>query len=131
MATMSETFTRMRENFDQGHQDRQQLIRDLQAEVQAHAARTAEWLAEESENRQAEFAAQMENLRAEISGQAAQTRGVLADFAADLHGGGAVFHCRAERKPSKGSRAEFAADPHRGRAVSRRRAPRKPSKKSR
>ncbi len=33
----------------------------------------------------------MENLRAEVSCQAAQTRGVLAEFAADLHHGGAVF----------------------------------------
>jgi hypothetical protein len=101
MATMSETFTRMREEFDQAHQNRRQLIHGLQAEVQAHATQTAKQLAEESENRQAEFASQMENLRAQVTGQAAQTRGALAEFAADLHQGGAVFHRRAPRKASK------------------------------
>ena len=104
MSTMSETFTRMREDFDQAHENRRQLIRDLQTEVQTHAAQTAKRLAEESENRQAEFAAQMENLRAQLSGQAAQTRGALAEFATDLHRGGAVFQRRAPRKPSKGGR---------------------------
>jgi hypothetical protein len=101
MATMSETFTRMRDDFDQAHQSRRQLIRDLQAEVQTHAAETARLLAEDSENRQAEFTAAMEQLRAEVSGQAAQTRGALAEFAADLHQGGAVFSRRAPRKSSK------------------------------
>ena len=64
MATMSESFTRMREDFDRAHQGRRQLIRDLQAEVQNHAAQTAQQLADESEARQAEFAATMDNLRA-------------------------------------------------------------------
>ena len=104
MATISESFTRMREDFDRAHQERQEMIRGLQAEVRNQAAQTAGHLAEQTKNRLEEFHSQMNHLRTEVRGQAARTREFLADFSADLHRGGAVFQGRASRKGGRGSR---------------------------
>lgn len=104
MATFSETFTRMRDEFDQSHEHRQQLLRDLVDEVKTHAAQTASQLAEQARNRRADFNAQMGNLRARVRDQRNQTRGWLAEVLADLRQGGELFHGRGSRRAAKGRR---------------------------
>ena len=91
MATFSEAFTRMRENFDQAHENRLNLIRDIRADVTEKAAQTASQLAQQAQQRQAEFAALMHDLRGKLHQQARQTRQQLADLSADLEQAGNVF----------------------------------------
>ncbi len=91
MAVFSETFLRLREDFDRGHENRENLIRALRADVCELARQTRSRLAAQRTTRQAEFAAMLKNLRGKVQEQAAATRQQLAEVAADLRRGGEVF----------------------------------------
>ena len=98
MATFTEAFTRLREDFDQGHESRLKLLHDIRAEVQRNAAQLGSQLAEQAKHRHAEFTASLRDLRGTVRRQAEQTRRELADLAADLHQGGATLN----RRPGSG-----------------------------
>ncbi len=91
MAVYSEAFLRQRQDLDQGHHNREQLVREIRANVRELARQAGSRLAEQSRTRRAEFAAMMGGLRDKIQQQATQTRQQLAELAADLHHGGEVF----------------------------------------
>ncbi len=103
MAVFSEAFLRLRQDLDRSHESRQKLIEDIRSNVREMARKTGQQLAEQGENRRAEFTAMITELRSTIGQQAAQTRGELADLAADLRHGGAVFNRRqpASRRNSR------------------------------
>jgi pyruvate/2-oxoglutarate dehydrogenase complex dihydrolipoamide dehydrogenase (E3) component len=92
MAAFTEMFENLREQCDQGRQNRRKLMGDLKADVAAMARQTADQLSTQSQQRQADFTAMMDTVRDTVNQQAAQTRQQLADLAADLHRGGALFH---------------------------------------
>ena len=103
MAMFSEAFVRLRQDLDRSHESRRKLMEDIRDNVRAMARQTGDQLAQQGENRRAEFAAMINQLRSTIGRQAAETRGALADLAADLRQGGAVF---SRRQPAarRGSR---------------------------
>ena len=80
MATFTEDFTRMREDFDQSHQDRQEFVQGIiDDEV------------EDCKNRQ-EFCQQVRDDVAEMRQENRSFMNtVLKPFAADLKAGGAIF----------------------------------------
>jgi len=92
MTTFTEAFDRLREACDQAHENRENLIRNLQADVAAKAQETTDNLASQSRQRHADFTAMMTELRHNVRTQAQQTRKQLADVAADLRRGGATFN---------------------------------------
>jgi len=92
MAAFTESFYRLRQDCDRSQQRRQQLIDDIRADVAAKAQQTAAQLTAQSQQRRAEFTAMMASLKDTLGAQAARTRQQLADLAADLRKGGAVFH---------------------------------------
>ena len=94
MAIFSEAFTRLREDFDQAHENRLKLIRDIRGEVHQQAEQTKNRLAEQGKDRHAEFNASIRELRSKVRQQAEQTRSDLAELAADLRDGGTTFHRR-------------------------------------
>ena len=100
MAAFSTTFSRLRQDLDQAHENRQQLLHDIQAGVREMARQTGEQLAEQGRNRRAQFAAMMTDLRSKLNAEANQTRSQLAELAADLHQGGQIFRTSAGRKPA-------------------------------
>ena len=59
MAGLSEAFTRMRQDFDQAHQDRMELIERLALGGQRGAVQTSRQLAEQARSRKAGFAAML------------------------------------------------------------------------
>jgi len=77
MATFTEDFTRMREEFDQSHQDRQELCEHLKEDCGQFKEDCAE---------------QMQANREWFKGIRDQVRSELADFAGDLKAGAKVFH---------------------------------------
>ena len=80
MATFTEDFTRMREEFDDSFQERQQFVRD----ITAHEA--------EAKNERQEFCQQV---RDDVAAMRQENRSfmntVLNPFAADLKAGGEIF----------------------------------------
>ena len=96
MAVFSEAFLRLRQDLDQGHANRRKLLHDIRADVREMARETGNQLTEHGKKRQTEFTAMMTDLRANINRQAEQTRGQLAELAADLRRGGAVFGRRQQ-----------------------------------
>ena len=94
MAVFTDTFLRLRQDLDQGHENRQKLIQDIGDNVREMARQTGNQVAEQEANRRAEFAAMITDLRGKIKEQAEQTRGQLADLAADLRHGGEAFRRR-------------------------------------
>jgi hypothetical protein len=91
MAVFSEAFLRLRQDFDQGRENRANLLRQVRADVRELARQTGEQLALQRSNRQAEFTAMLQGLRGKVREQAAQTRQQLAEVAADLRRGGELF----------------------------------------
>ena len=69
MATFTEDFTRMREEFDQSHQGRQEFCEHVKQDCAERTGRDQQWLKEMGD----------------------QVRSELADFAGDLKGGGGIF----------------------------------------
>jgi len=98
MAAFSTTFSRLRQELDQAHENRQKLLHDIQAGVRAMARQTGEQLVEQGRNRLAQFAAMMTDLRCKLNEQANQTRSQLAALAADLHQGREIFRTGAGRR---------------------------------
>jgi preprotein translocase subunit SecA len=94
MAAFTEMFENLREQCNDGWQNRRKLMDQLRDDVAARTRQTAAQLAEQSSERRSEFTAMMNNLRDNVQQQAAQTRQQLADLAADLRRGGAVFNRR-------------------------------------
>ena len=94
MAAFTEMFENLREQCNNGWENRRKMMDQLHTDTTARTRQTAAQLAEQSWQRKAEFTAMMNNLRDNVQQQAAQTRQQLADLAADLHRGGAVFNCR-------------------------------------
>jgi ElaB/YqjD/DUF883 family membrane-anchored ribosome-binding protein len=97
MAVFSEAFSRLRQDFDQGHESRQKLIQDIRANVEQMARQTGDQIQEQATQRRAEFATMIGQLRSTIRRQADETRTQLAELSADLHQGGATF---ASRQPA-------------------------------
>jgi ABC-type transporter Mla subunit MlaD len=120
MATFTDTFSSLRQQFDQASQNRRQFIRDLQAEVKEHAAQTAHLVTEQATNRMADFTKMMGDLRTEVQVQAARTRDFLGELAADLRRGGEAFRGRAGSQvpPRPISRIASMSKVFRGRAGS-------------
>jgi DNA anti-recombination protein RmuC len=104
MAVFSEAFLRLRQDLDQGHHNREQLMREIRANVRELAQQTGSRLAEEGRTRRAEFAAMMGGLRDKLRQQATQTRQQLAELAADLHHGGEAF---GRAKPARQRSRKF------------------------
>ena len=98
MAVFTETFQRLRQDLDQSQENRQKLIQDIRANVRSLARQTGAQLMEQGETRRTEFTAMITDLRGKIKDQAMQTRQQLADLAADLRQGGAVF---AKTQPTR------------------------------
>ncbi len=95
MAVFSEAFLRLRQDLDQSHESRQKLIADIRSNVRDMARQTGQQLVEQGRTRRAEFTTMIGDLRRKIGQQAAETRGQLADLAADLRQGGAIFSAAA------------------------------------
>jgi hypothetical protein len=91
MAVFSEAFLRMRQDCDQGRENRANMIRQIRADVRELARQTGEQLALQRGTRRAEFTAMLQGLRGKIQAQAAETRQHLAEVAADLRHAGEVF----------------------------------------
>lgn len=77
MATFTEDFTRLRQDCDQSHQDRLDLIDNIQGEIQTLRDETVPDL--------------IGGFRAAHNEMATQLRGDLAEFAGDLSTGGEIF----------------------------------------
>lgn len=83
MATFTEDFTGMREEFDQAHRERQELYEHLKEDC--------EHLKEDCEQFKEQCAEQMKANREWFNGIRDQVRSELADFAGDLKAGAKVF----------------------------------------
>ena len=94
MAAFTEMFENLREQCNDGWNNRRKMMDQLRNDTVARSEQTAAHLAEQAWQRKAEFTTMMNNLRDNVQQQAAQTRQQLADLAADLHSGGAVFNRR-------------------------------------
>ena len=94
MAFFTESFTRMRQDFDQAQAERTQLSQDTREHVKEMARGMQQQLAG--------FRHDMENMRDEIAQQAGDVRTGLKELSTDLHTGGNVFHKTAS--PSSKSR---------------------------
>ena len=92
MATFTEEFTRMRQDFDQAQADRHQLFDDTREHVQNMVHGVKEQLAGFRQN--------MRDMHDGIAEMASQVRTELQDLSTDLRTGGNIF--RKESKPKKG-----------------------------
>jgi hypothetical protein len=91
MATFTEEFTRMRQDFDQAQADRTQLFADTHEHVQNMVNGVKEQLTG--------FRHDMERMHDGIAEMANQVRADLKDMSTDLSTGGKIF--RKESKPKK------------------------------
>jgi len=87
MATFTEDFTRMRNDFDRAHQDRERLGREIHGQVRDAADDVKAMLGR--------FADEMRDTREGLRRAADRLRSELGQFARDLQTGGGVF--RKER----------------------------------
>jgi gamma-glutamyl:cysteine ligase YbdK (ATP-grasp superfamily) len=94
MATFTEEFTRMRQDFDQAEADRHQLFHDTQEQVKNMAQGVKEQLAEFRQN--------MRDMHDKIAEMASQVRTGLREMSTDLHTGGNIF--RKESSPKMRTR---------------------------
>ena len=104
MAVFSDAFVRLRQDLDRSHESRQKLLQDIRENVRDLARQTTDQLTQQGQSRRAEFTAMITDLRGAIKAQAEQTRGSLAELAADLGRGGAVFGNRLPA-PKRGTRS--------------------------
>jgi uncharacterized phage infection (PIP) family protein YhgE len=96
MATFTEEFTRMRQDFDQAQADRNQLYENTRNQVQNMAQGVKEQLAG--------FRQHMHEVHDEMAEMAGRVRAGLKDLSTDLHGGGDVFRKGLTAKKAKKSR---------------------------
>jgi len=89
MATFTEDFTRMRQEFDQSQDDRQRLFGHTREQVEQMACGVREQLAG--------FQQEFQQMRGDIAEAADRVRTGLREFGTDLKGGGRVF--RKKSKP--------------------------------
>jgi len=89
MATFTEEFTRMRQDFDQAHADRDQLIQDTHDWVR-DKARSVQQLMQDMHDKTAEMASQL--------------RTELQDLSTDMRNGGDIF--RKESSPRMSRKKE-------------------------
>jgi len=94
MATFTDEFTRMRQDFDQAQADRQQLFADTHEHVQN--------LAHGVQQQLAGFRQDMQNVHHEVAEMAGRVRTELKDLSTDLHTGGNVFRKGAKPKKHRG-----------------------------
>jgi hypothetical protein len=87
MATFTEEFTRVREDCDQAHEERRQILEDTRKQVEQMAHDVQEQLMGFRDN--------MQKMHGEIAEAANQVRTNLKDLAVDLKTGGSIF-----RKPA-------------------------------
>ena len=80
MATFTDAFSQLRQDFDQAQHDRTQTIDKVREEVKSKAERNANDLAEQTRTRQAEFGNFMNGLRRKVQAQAEQTNAWLAEL---------------------------------------------------
>jgi hypothetical protein len=83
MATFTEEFTRMRQDFDQAQTDRHQLFQDTREHVQNMAQGVKDQLTGFRQN--------MRDMHDEIAEMAGQVRTELHNLSTDLHTGGNIF----------------------------------------
>ena len=94
MATFTEEFTRMRQDFDQAASDRQQLAEDTRHHVQNMVQGVKQQLAG--------FRQDLNKMHDGVADLAGQVRASLSDLSTDLHTGGKIF--RKESCKGKKSR---------------------------
>ena len=95
MATFTEEFTRMRQDFDQAQADRNQLYENTRNHVQNMAQGVKEQLCG--------FRQHMHEMHDEIAEMASRVRAGLKDMSTDLRGGGDVFRKGLSPKKAKKS----------------------------
>ena len=95
MATFTDNFTRMRQDFDQAQADRDQLFQDTREYVQN--------IAEGVKDQLAGFRQNMRDVHDGISEMACQVRSELQDLSTDLRTGGGIF--RKESNPKMSHKA--------------------------
>jgi hypothetical protein len=83
MATFTEEFTRMRQDFDQAQADRHQLFHDTREHVQNMVQGVKDQLAG--------FRQDMRDMHDHLAEMAGQVRTNLRDMSTDLHTGGDIF----------------------------------------
>ena len=83
MATFTDEFTRMRQDFDQAQADRDQLFHDTREHVQNMANGVKEQLAGFRQN--------MRDMHDELAEKASQVRTGLREMSTDLRTGGNIF----------------------------------------
>ncbi len=86
MAKFTEDFTRMRNDCDRAHHDRERLNQEIKAEVCD--------MAEKVRSNLAGFADELSITREQFRKTAGQLRSELRQFADDLQGGGKIFRKR-------------------------------------
>ena len=94
MATFTDDFTRMRQDFDQAQADRDQLFHDTREHVQNMANGVKEQLAGFRQN--------MRDMHDDIAEKASQVRTGLREMSTDLRTGGNIF--RKESSPKTRAR---------------------------
>ncbi len=94
MATFTDEFTRMRQDFDQSQADRQQLFADTHEHVQN--------LAHGVQQQLAGFRQDMQNIHHEVAEMASRVRTEMKDLSTDLHTGGNVFRKGQKAKKRRG-----------------------------
>jgi hypothetical protein len=83
MANFTDTFTRMRQDFDQAQADRDQLFQDTREHVQDIAQGVKDQLAGFRQN--------MRDMHEGLAEMADQVRNELQELSTDLHTGGDIF----------------------------------------
>jgi Asp-tRNA(Asn)/Glu-tRNA(Gln) amidotransferase C subunit len=83
MATFTEEFTRMRQDFDQAQDERHQLFQDTREHVRNMVRGVKDQLAGFRQN--------MQDMHDGIAEKADQVRTELREMSTDLHAGGAIF----------------------------------------
>ena len=97
MATFTEEFTRMRQDFDQAQADRHQLFDDTREHVQNMVHGVKEQLAGFRQN--------MRDMHDGIAEAASQVRTGLREMSTDLHTGGNIFRKGSSPKASRAKKS--------------------------
>ena len=97
MATFTEEFTRMRQDFDQAQADRHQLFHDTREHVQNMVQGVKDQLAGFRQN--------MRDMHDGIAEAASQVRTGLREMSTDLHTGGNIFRKGSSPKASRAKKS--------------------------
>ena len=109
MATFTEEFTRMRQDFDQAQADRHQLFDDYPRARAEHGPGRQGQLAGFRQN--------MRNMHDEIAEMAGQVRTELKEMSTDLHTGGDIFRKGSSPKISRERAIKLLAAPSADNAI--------------